>query len=144
MLIIYLYIYNLIITISLDTTFIRNSYCSCVWHTDDNSSLKYSNVCGGCNCSAKILQLNFQETELNSGDYRSSNNLLTKHYYFDTPKMTIFWVVALCSVVEIDRRFWRAYYLYNQGCEYDDKGSKFVKRQNVPDYTSQYPRSQHS
>jgi hypothetical protein len=34
--------------------------------------------------------------------------------------MTVFWDVATCSLVEIDRRFGRAYYLHYQGdrCAY--------------------------
>jgi hypothetical protein len=44
-------------------------------------------------------------------------------------KMTVFWDVALCSLVEIDRRFRGAYCLHHQDDRHYEGGS--VKRSNT-------------
>jgi hypothetical protein len=46
-------------------------------------------------------------------------------------KMTAFWDIALCSLVEVDRCFIGAYYLYYQG---------YYLSRLVRDYTALYPR----
>jgi hypothetical protein len=51
-------------------------------------------------------------------------------------KKPIFWDVAPCSLIEIDRCFWRAYCLHNRG---PDGFGQFLR-----DYTAQHPRRQAS
>jgi hypothetical protein len=44
-------------------------------------------------------------------------------------KITVFWNIAPCSLINVDRRVSRAYCLHRQGCECqhpDDGGSKLL------------------
>jgi hypothetical protein len=53
--------------------------------------------------------------------------------------MTVFWDVAPCSLVEIDRRFSGAYCLHHQDDGIDSKHLQNF-RQFLQDYTVQHPR----
>jgi hypothetical protein len=57
--------------------------------------------------------------------------------------MTVFWDVALCSLVEIDGRFAGAYCFHHQSDDRpDDGGGTHLCNisQFLPDYTAQHPR----
>jgi hypothetical protein len=58
-------------------------------------------------------------------------------------KMTAFWDIALCSLVEVDRRFRGAYWLHPHII--DDGGSKRLWNvgQILLEYTAQHPRNSH-
>jgi hypothetical protein len=58
-------------------------------------------------------------------------------------KMTVFWDVALCSLVETNRRFRDTHCLHYQG---DDGGSKHLLNvgQFLRDYMAQHPTRQSS
>jgi hypothetical protein len=60
--------------------------------------------------------------------------------------MTVFWDVALCSLVEIDPRFRGVYCIYHQG-DPDNEGSKHIwnigqflpaTRRNIPEESPSY------
>jgi hypothetical protein len=55
-------------------------------------------------------------------------------------RMTVFWDVAPCSLVEVYRRFRNACYLHHQD-DPDDWGSKYLWNvaEFLPDYTVQHP-----
>jgi hypothetical protein len=61
-------------------------------------------------------------------------------------KMTVFWDVALCSLVEIYRRYTGAFTHHHQGDSgrRDDGGSKHLRNidQFIPHYMSQHSKSQ--
>jgi hypothetical protein len=61
-------------------------------------------------------------------------------------KMTVFWDVAPCSLVEIERRFRGAYCLLHQAHHPDNGGSKHLLNvgQFPRDYTVQHSRTQSS
>jgi hypothetical protein len=61
-------------------------------------------------------------------------------------KMIVFWDVAPCGIVEIDRLFRADYCLHHQSDDYDhpdDRGSKHLSNngQFLQDYTAQHPRT---
>jgi hypothetical protein len=59
-------------------------------------------------------------------------------------KMAVFWLVALCGLLEVYRLF-RAAYCLTMGRP-DDGGSKYLWNVGklLPDYTTQHPRRQPS
>jgi hypothetical protein len=61
-------------------------------------------------------------------------------------KMTVFWDVAPCSLVEVYRRFRGTFFLHHQSDQPDDGGSKYLWNVGklLADYTAQYLEGQSS
>jgi hypothetical protein len=66
------------------------------------------------------------------------NRMFLENFTAAQLKMTVFWVAAPCSLVEIDRRFRGAYCLYHQGDEWLSSSSKRIKFITV--FTKLHPK----